>query len=355
MGVSMEKRWYCVKCGKSVDREELLGNGYCVDCFLREYGVFAKTPVLELTVCTKCGSWRIRGRWFKVGLEEAIRHTLLDNQSRYTHDYVEILEVDEVYGIHSIGKGLYRVFTKMHVLIGPSVREVDGVVEYRLSKTVCPECMRKASKTYNAVVQVRSMRGKLSSFEKSVVEKILSEPSIASDVVEVVETRNGVDIRLLSPVTARRIASILNRDYGARVIETFKTRKYDPSRGKRLGVTTFSVRLPDLSIGDVVSYNGVYGVICNVYGGSFRVYEFSSDKYRVFSIEDYWSKRVVRVEDVVSREYTVVGYDSSTIYLIDEEGSMIEYPRLVNLNSVREGDKIRGYWIKDRLYMVKIG
>ncbi len=348
---------YCVKCGRELGEETPIVNGLCPDCFLRDYGVFRETPVLDIVFCSKCGLWRYHGRWVQpLSIEEIIRRMVLDNQQHYVNSGVEIIEVDEVSSIHRVGRSFYEAVVKMHVLLGSqAIYSVSGIVRFSVSKTVCPQCMRRASKSFNALVQVRSARGRLSDDEKSYVRSVLQEPSIASDIVEVIETRNGFDVKMFSPVTARRLASIINRDRGARVIETFKTRRYDPSRGRREGVTTISIRLPDLVVGDVVSYNGSYGVVCSVGSSGFKVVDLESGVYRSFKFDDYWSKRVVREESVVVKEYVVVGYDSSMVYLLDPmDGSMIEYPRLANLNSVSEGDRIKGYWVKGRMYMARI-
>ncbi len=347
---------YCFKCGRREDSETPLINGLCPDCYLKYRGVVKQTPVFEIVVCSKCGSWRFRDKWLPpASIEDILRRLILEYQRHFVNSEVTIAEVDEITSEYRVNKNFYEAIARAHVILGEKVvRKTSFGVRYRIIKTVCPHCMRKAGKVFNAIVQVRSARGYLSDEEKMYVRKIVSDPVLAEDIVDIIENKNGIDIKMITPVLARRVASIISRDRGAKVIETFKVRKYDPSRGKVKGVTTFSVRLPDLKKGDIVSYNGVYGVVEDIRSNRVSVIDLSTGERKRFNIDDYWSGRINREEDVEEKTYVVVARDSSTIYVIDEEtGSMNEYPRLANLNNVKEGDKIKGYKIKGRLYMTR--
>ena len=348
---------YCVKCGKKESSKEPLINGYCIDCFLKYRGLLRETPVFEITVCSKCGSWRYHGRWLQpMALEGIIRRYILDTSEHYVNSGVEILEVEEVHGFHRVNKNFYEAVVRVSALLGGSkIISRPIIVRFKITKSICPRCLRKAGKVFNAIVQIRSSRGRLTEDEKQYIRKVLSEPSIADDIVDVEENRNGINIKMVTPVLARRLAALFSREKGAKVIETFKIRKYDPSRGRKEGITTLSIRLPDLERGDIVEYKGSISVIDEVKDSRIKITDLESGESHSVPVSEYWDGKLVKTREYIEeKDYLVIASDPSTIYLMDEvTGEIREYPRLVSLNNVKEGDKMKGYIIRNNLYIVK--
>lgn len=348
---------YCVKCGKKESSKEPLINGYCIDCFLKYRGLLREIPVFEITVCSKCGSWRYHGRWLQpMALEGIIRRYILDTSEHYVNSGVEILEVEEVHGFHRVNKNFYEAVVRVSALLGGSkIISRPIIVRFKITKSICPRCLRKAGKVFNAIVQIRSSRGRLTEDEKQYIRKVLSEPSIVDDIVDVEENRNGINIKMVTPVLARRLAALFSREKGAKVIETFKIRKYDPSRGRKEGITTLSVRLPDLEQGDIVEYKGSISVIDEVKDSRIKITDLESGESHSVPVSEYWDGKLVKTREYIEeKDYLVIASDPSTIYLMDEvTGEIKEYPRLVSLNNVKEGDKMKGYIIRNNLYIVK--
>ena len=348
---------YCVKCGKKESSKEPLINGYCIDCFLKYRGLLREIPVFEITVCSKCGSWRYHGRWLQpMALEGIIRRYILDTSEHYVNSGVEILEVEEVHGFHRVNKNFYEAVVRVSALLGGSkIISRPIIVRFKITKSICPRCLRKAGKVFNAIVQIRSSRGRLTEDEKQYIRKVLSEPSIVDDIVDVEENRNGINIKMVTPVLARRLAALFSREKGAKVIETFKIRKYDPSRGRKEGITTLSVRLPDLEQGDIVEYKGSISVIDEVKDSRIKITDLESGESHSVPVSEYWDGKLVKTREYIEeKDYLVIASDPSTIYLMDEvTGEIREYPRLVSLNNVKEGDKMKGYIIRNNLYIVK--
>ena len=348
---------YCVKCGKKESSKEPLINGYCIDCFLKYRGLLREIPVFEITVCSKCGSWRYHGRWLQpMALEGIIRRYILDTSEHYVNSGVEILEVEEVHGFHRVNKNFYEAVVRVSALLGGSkIISRPIIVRFKITKSICPRCLRKAGKVFNAIVQIRSSRGRLTEDEKQYIRKVLSEPSIVDDIVDVEENRNGINIKMVTPVLARRLAALFSREKGAKVIETFKIRKYDPSRGRKEGITTLSVRLPDLEQGDIVEYKGSISIIDEVKDSRIKITDLESGESHSVPVSEYWDGKLVKTREYIEeKDYLVIASDPSTIYLMDEAtGDIREYPRLVSLNNVKEGDKMKGYIIRNNLYIVK--
>lgn len=347
---------YCVKCGRREEPGRPLINGLCPDCFIKYRGVFKETPVLNIVLCSKCGRWKYSGRWFDPsGLGEIITRILSLDYRKYVNDGVESVEVRNVRSVHRVARGYYEAIIDLSVVLRGEVRvSTTVIIRFKVVKTICPRCIRRAGKSFNALIQVRSERGFLTEKEIEYVYDVIARDSVVEEVVEISENKNGVDIKIMDPVVAKRLAAVISREKGAKVIETFKLRKYDPSRGVKLGVTTISVRLPDISEGDIVLHNGEPGVVRKYSGAHMVIEKLDGSEVKV-SIEDYWRGVVSKPKNLVMEgEYTVVGYDSSSIYLVNNEtGEFIEYPRSPSLYNLKQGDITRGFKIGGKLYMVK--
>ena len=347
---------YCIICGREETSEKALVNGLCTECFLKHRGILKSIPVYDITICSVCGSWRYHGRWHPpLPVEDIIKKMIHDGYEKIVNKGVELIEVEDIQRIYKVNKGFYEALVNVTaVLSNNDIVRSTIKIRFRLNKVVCPLCSRKAGKSFNALVQIRSERGYLTGLEKEYIYRVLTDPGLSNDVVEIKDGKHGIDIKMLTPVIARKLASTISREHGAKVIETFKLRKYDPRTGRKNGVTTLSVRLPDLSEGDIVSYNGELGIIRNIEHSRVRVHFFSG-KTSSISINDYWRGSLSRVNAVEDKEYLVIAHDSTTLYLLDEKtGEIKEYPRQTNLNMVKDGDRVKGYRVKDRLYMVKV-
>lgn len=348
---------YCVKCGKEViDEEYILDYGYCIDCFIRYKSIFKKKPVLKITICPRCGSWRLGDEWLKpVELKEIIRRTFLHTYKHYVHDFISVIDLSIVGEPVRIYKNRYRVKIELTILFNESTpRSVYDEIEYVLEKRVCPRCIAFTSKSHKAFIQVRSEEGRLSNRQIEVVKRVLEESSIAPEIIEVSSNKYGLDIKVLTLTTAKKIVLQLVKLTGAKVVESFKPTKYDSRSGSWRGVFTLSVRIPSIKIGDLVEYRGRPGIVREKHGGGIRVEMLDNNECIDIDYESYWRGVLKKQRSAVySSKYRVIAYDNSTLYLLDEEtGEMREYPR--TNPSISNGDIVYIISVKNKDYIVKI-
>ncbi len=353
----MPRERYCIRCGRIVGEDEPLINGLCPDCYIRYHGIFSTTPLLRITICPRCGSWLYRGVWNDpLPIEEVIRRVILGESHRLLYRDVTLLDVEAISPIYKINESQHAVKVKLHILLAETYpAEVEEEVKLVLEHKLCPRCLSIAGKTHKALVQIRSSRGYLEEDEKRLVEKVLGEPGIAEEVVEVKEDKHGLDIKMLSSVAARRLSTIISRETGAKVTESFKPTKYQPDKGSWKGITTLSVRLPDIHERDLVEVEGEPAVVRRVDRHGIYVEKLGSGEREHYRHEDYWRGRIKKPGYMVyEREYEVIAVDKSSIYLLDEEtGEMVEYPRTEGLKNVKVGDHVSRVRVKDKTYMVK--
>lgn len=348
---------YCIKCGRQESNGVPIIGNYCIDCYMKYRGVFKETPSFKVVLCSKCGKWRFVGKWVGPDSLENIVSKLLENYyKKFVHDEIRLVKVKKVSSAIKIMRNYYEVIMNLNVVFKNNVEtNAEAIIKFSLEKTVCPQCLKKAGKTFNALVQVRSERGFLTDDEIDYVYDVVSKDNLIEFIVEISENKSGIDIKLLDPVIAKKIASIMCREKGAKITETFKLRKYDPSRGVKRGIITISVRLPDISRGDILLYRGEPGVVEKYNGDKIFVKMINGDLIKA-SIDDYWNGILVKPRDLVYGDtYTVVGYDNSSVYLVnDDTGELIEYPRMGSLYNLKQGDKMRGLRIGDKFYIIKV-
>lgn len=347
---------YCIKCGREVSADEYVNEySLCIDCFIKYRGIFKNKPVFELTTCPKCGRWRIGSEWLDISLFEAIRRVFLDNVNKLVEHNVFVIDMflsSEPVKLH---RDRFRLNAQVSVLISDKInRELETILEYRLIKKPCSKCIAFSSKSHRVCVQVRSENGVISSEARAILEKLLSEPAVSEDVVEINENKYGFDIKFYSLNVAKKFINDFVKNTGAKIIESFKPTKYDSKRGGWRGVYTVSLRIPSLKIGDLAEYKGRVVIVKGI--ESSRIIAEDLENRLLISIDynNYWSGLLKRIDNVdYYKKYTVIGFDKSTIYLISDDGELREIYYSRNIGDINNGDTVYIVIHNNKEYLVK--
>jgi len=347
----------CARCGREVANEEYVdGHGLCVDCYLEFRGVFTTKPLLNITICPRCGSWNLSGEWFNpLPVEEVVRRTLLDKQHKLVEHYVEVVDAQASGKPVKVDRNRYRINMQLHVVVNSAVvREVETSIEYVVEKKLCPKCFAKAGKIHKALVQVRSDKGYLSEGEVNAVKSLLKDPSILSDLVEIEENKHGLDLKFSSISVAKKFVEVFMKATGAKLVTSFKPTKYEAKRGKWRGIVTFSVRMPSITRGDIVEYEGKPAVVRDITAKGVKIEFLEEGSTTIVDFKEYWSGALKKLE---KPEYVkacrVIARDKTTLYLLDTEtGELGEYPVNAGTVSVKEGDVVYIIRLKNREYLL---
>ncbi len=348
---------YCVVCGRKLGKDEPLIDGMCPTCFFDRKGLFRERPVLTIIICPRCGSWLYKGEWRDpLPMREVIRRIALRELEKNLRDKITIVDIDITSDLYKVNKTQYGVKARVSVILAdyyPVTREIELVLN--INRMTCPRCLAVAGGAHKALVQIRSVRGHLDENDMKIIGRALRDPGVAAEIVEIKEKKTGLDVKLLSQVAAKRLSMLLSRDAGAKVVESFKPAKYNPDKGAWDGITTLSVRLPDLNKGDLVEYRGRPGVVKSrdMHGVKISMLDDGSN-IRV-PYDDYWKGRLKKPGYMVyDKEFLVVAGDESTLYLLNEEtGELDEFPRTKGLKNVKTGDRLKRVRVRDKVYMVK--
>lgn len=322
---------FCIRCGREFDERFIVKDyGLCIDCFIESKGIFRERPVVNLTQCPKCGSLLVENKWVNLFELDVVKKYVEKDLKKSLNHNVALIDVE------MNEESIYVSETPV-VLLKVSINGYERAVHHRLnvyvSKKLCPRCFSQSAGNFRVLIQFRADGRRIEPHEIDIIKKTLSEPNVAGDIVEVKEDRDGLDVKLSSLNTARRIVKKLSKAMSIKVIETFKSRKYDAQRGVWLGENVISVRLPRVKPNIIVEYRGRLGLVKEVKPSEILVEDLSDGTTFKVSSESYWKGDVKVLDDLRNYgELRIIGYDSSTMYLLnDKSGEIVECPLIPNL------------------------
>lgn len=346
---------FCPKCGRSYSPKEVFIGNLCIDCYLEENPLFKTPERITVTICKTCGSVRSGSKWIETYskdeilklVEDKVRsETILGFDNVKLHVNLGILDFGlrevEVIGEASVG-GVKRVQTKTLKL---DVRAAH-----------CPKCSRRLIGSYDAILQVRSSKGKLSSRELREIKEAIKLAGLKhrSNIVSVEEVEGGLDIKTLTRNTARELARVLRERFGAKILETYKRTGIDSS-GRRVSKLTISVRIPFYKPGDIVL---VYGRPASIEGfdrGKLHFRYLEEREIRSLEIERAWENAVKPLPPTSRIVEAVYAYkDDKNAHLIEfeEPENIYTLPLSSIPEYIRLGDVLKILLVNGKPYVLE--
>lgn len=243
-------RTFCAKCGRRESPDSPLIQGLCAECFTNTKKIVQLPDYVDVTRCGICGAIRSReGKFSRVSLSEYVkslaegyvaREKIAEGVNQVVIDRVELQDSEAVVEVRGVAGG---------VIVHQVLR-----VRVTVENTVCPECYRYRTKSFEAVVQLRP--GNSRAF--TLVSKIASEVYKYPGIVDIKESKEGVDLYIAEKSTAMRIVKDLESSYITKVLSTWKGFKYAHRKPKAV----FSVRVFEVDEGDLIELrDGLYEVV----------------------------------------------------------------------------------------------
>jgi len=200
---------FCFLCGK---KSEKLIEGYCEECYNKQFQLIEVPKEIDVTLCSKCGLVKERNKWKDIGIEDFIK-----NKIKIIGKDVEIrIERNDTFEIHA--KGYLNNSKKLK-------EEVQEIVVNE-NKIVCPNCFKRFGGYSEAILQLRgNITNEILNFvDDQIVSDFLKNKKIFYRIKEV---KGGFDLYINNKSLARKIAIILKNKYKAEVKKSFKlvTRK----------------------------------------------------------------------------------------------------------------------------------
>jgi len=356
----------CPRCGRS-SREVAFVGSFCKDCYVNVYGVARLPGAVHYVYCQYCGRYKYQGGWNEPTsptLEGNVRDFLymyLTRQLRASEG-VDEAWVESVEPLTMVsGPGMHRFKVRVAGRAGSVMLSEDKVVDVKVDAAVCPLCTNRITKRgYNAIIQVRSSEGRLSRELRERIEDFLARELrgvMAENLIGVEEHREGFDLLVAEPSAARMIAAKLRSSFMAKTIETYKLVGRNPD-GTRKGRLTISVRVPEISPGDVVRVGDrLYYFLAQSRSGAPVMVDLESGEERVVDPELMWRRGFQRYEGgLESRRYMLMSKSGDIVFMdVDRDYQVREYPGdqvSVYVDRFEEGKTYRVIVVGRRAYVV---
>jgi len=252
----------CPMCGRQTDHLE---GGMCPECRLKSTPLATIHPPEPVRVCRGCGAV-FDTKWVDVDdIKKLIRKRAL-----------ECIEVcPEAEGVR-IEDSLFEMSSNRYrvegMIVGAMNTEISQsfVLDMRLAYESCPSCSRLAGGYFEAVVQVRSYSKSPSDAQLERVYHILEALFSAlrekgdrlAQLTKGKNVRGGVDLYVGSAKAAKKLCTEAISQLGG----TLTTTSTPAGRrdGRAIYRTTYALRLPSFSIGDVVECEGEPCVVVSI-------------------------------------------------------------------------------------------
>ncbi len=253
----------CPRCGRTSEEVEFIGS-LCKDCYVETIGIARLPKELSFIYCKYCGRYKYQGGWNEPS--GTIEETLIDYVTLVASKKMKPTEHIEEAWIKSVelerpftGPGIYKAKVTVEGKHKRIVVSEEKILTVYVNMGVCPLCTNRVTKRgYEAIVQIRSTSGRLNKELRERVDNYIADELsnvLRDSIIDVEEHKEGFDLLINDSSTARMIASKIRSAFMGKTIETYKLigRKPDGSRKGRL---TISVRIPDVSPGNILKING---------------------------------------------------------------------------------------------------
>ncbi|MDM7911835.1 MAG: 60S ribosomal export protein NMD3, partial [Methanotrichaceae archaeon] len=265
----------CPKCGQPSEE------GLCNSCVIKSEKMLSCPDMVEVTICSICGSRMVKGRWqiSEKSIEEMATEAVCS--SLCIHKDIESPEIE----IDLSKRGATRYLARMGLkgtFRGTAIEE-GCEIPVRIKLVACDRCSRIAGKYFESTVQIRASSDRpLTQWELEECKKMAESMAEAgyrggdqlSFIQEIKDVRGGVDIILGSTQLGRQMARAIYERFGGKLVESSKLVGRKDSRD--VYRTTILVRFPRLKRGDIVSFRGTL----------FEVTGFDGKKTLITALQD---------------------------------------------------------------------
>ncbi|HOU71228.1 MAG TPA: 60S ribosomal export protein NMD3 [Methanothrix sp.] len=308
----------CPRCGRPTEDDR------CPQC-VQETTELARAPnLLEVVICSKCGSQQINSKWQLPGtlpLEDMASQAAAD--SIWLHKELMQPQIDIDLETTGATRYLARIDVRGSFRGKRAVLQLE--VPVRIKKVACERCSRLAGKYFESTVQLRG------SCERPIMEREIEEcKKMAEDMAdasyrggdqhsfiqEIKEVKGGLDIILGSTQLGRRMARAFLERFGGRLLETAKLVGKKDNRD--IYRTTLLVRFPRLKRGDIIFFRGVISVVSGFDGKTTMISSLREGRRSSISSEGSEALEILGNKgDAISA--TTISVDDDVVEIMDPE------------------------------------
>ena len=339
---------FCVECGKE---GPIFREGVCIDCYVKTHS-FTKGPkIIDIPVCTNCGSYKYKNTWTTDLFDDFLRLMIRKN--------FQISKELEKIDVATECKGK-KENLECKIIISGILDDIEIVEEHdiivHVKNSVCDVCSKQFGGYYEATIQIRPGKGKLTKDEldeiksnvEGLVENLRAKGNRSLFITDLGEEHGGLDFFLSDRGAAYSITKQIQEQYGGEIKQSPKNAGMKDSR--QIYRMTYLLRLPAYQKGDFISHENSFFYISSVRGNRVHTFELSNWEKRVFDSKELQKANILGGKEFI-KEMIFVSQSKDEVQLMDPETYEIKFvrkPRPISLDS----EKITIVKIKDQVFLL---
>ncbi|MHA1713097.1 MAG: NMD3-related protein [Candidatus Ranarchaeia archaeon] len=353
---------FCAVCG-AVNTP--LYQGLCVSCYAKEHPFIPEKHHPKVVICRRCHSYQDGHRWIQVGypkqtLEEIITRAAytamaksyasnanidLEISLSLPDDLKERLDKSKDFDVEGI-----LIVEGKPVPVFPEVRET---MQFRLEihPTICPICKNKHRGYFEAVLQIRSGKRRLTEQDLEDVLQIVYaqiDHIPHSYVSAVKEVKGGIDINISSKKAARQIAHVIaKRMYAS---QTMSSKVVSIKDGHAVTRLVIALTFPEVRVGDYIhAPRGLIRITRITNKGAYGIHQQTGASLFIKQPSQY---PIVQPHDL-KEDWLLLSKSRDSAQLMHLTSyKLLEVPLSPRLASIPDGSKIGIIILDGRAYLL---
>jgi len=288
---------FCVECGKE---GPIYNEGVCINCYLKTHTFTQGPKILDLTICTHCGSFKYKSNWTSDLFGEVLQRLIKSNFKISK----ELNKIDINTECKEMKDGM-----SCDVYISGYISDVEVTEKHevlvRQKRTVCDVCSRRFGGYHEAIVQIRADKKGLSKKEldeiKTIVENIITDLQIKGNrglfITEIVEEHGGLDYYISERGPSLVVAKKLQEMFGGEIKQSSKNVGMKDS--KQIYKMTYLIRIPSFRKGDFIRQNSSFFYIVSVHGNKIKMIDLDTWEETITDLKTIQKASILGGEELV--------------------------------------------------------
>ena len=308
----------CIKCGK----EDAVSMGLCSDCLNQV--LMLKVQPMQITQCRKCGGVMIGKHWIynfsPKDAESLARKSVSINGSKFTLDSVSIADL-------SLGKETAKGLVSYSGNDGVHGEQLVDIPVI-LGSISCPRCNKISGSSYEAIVQIRPVSGKMSQIFGQALAKTIEFASKSENsksnryIMKQHNVQGGYDLYLGSKSFAESIVNRINSGFFCEVTKTKKM--FGREGGYDTYRYTYLVKVVDFDRGNVIYMNDHEYIVSSISQSAIKLISVESGMHIQVTKSEFIHSRI-RLSEMKAEvsDYMVISANEKEAMLMDPTGVQI--------------------------------
>jgi len=315
---------FCVECGSE---DQIFRDGVCKNCYVKTHTFTSGPDIIDLPFCVNCNSYKLKNTWINELLGDALRR-LVKNTFKISR---ELEKVDINTKCKEVKDGLACQVFISSLLDNLEINE-EHSIHVRLKRGVCDVCSKQSGGYYEAIVQIRADKKKLTrnelddicKFVENLVENLQEKGNRSLFIADMWEGHGGLDFYISERSPGLVIAKKLQERYGGTIKQSSK--EVGVKEGKQMFRMTYLIRISPYKKGDFLKHNDMFFHILSTYGNKAKIVDLSNWEKAAVDIKEIEESRILGGEELIV-EMILVSQTKEEVQVMDPKTYEIEILR----------------------------